>query len=173
MEKAALQAALNTLDAWLIIFGLLVAIGAVGGSVAGYLHWRRSGELQTILEAENLSQKKDIAQANARALEAQLALEHFKAPRTLTLEEQHRITPKMMPFKGLRVVLGAVPPSEKNTTFLSQILHILKDAEVDAFINLPGVEASVSPTGASNRGQMLTEGFPGGVSIFFVTGNER
>jgi hypothetical protein len=173
MGKAALQASLNTLDVWLIIFGILVAIGAVGGSVAGYLHWRRSSQLQTILEAENLAQQKDIAQANARALEAQLALEQFKAPRNLTLEQQQRITSQMVPFKGLRAVLGAVPPSEKNTTFLSQVLHVLKDAEVDAFINLSGVEASVSPTGASNRGQMLTEGFPSGVSIFFVTGNER
>lgn len=70
MGKAALQASLNKLDVWLIAFGVLVAIGAVGGSVAGYLHWRRSGQLQTVLETENFAQQNDIAQANARALEA-------------------------------------------------------------------------------------------------------
>lgn len=70
MGKAALQASLNTLDVWLIVFGLLVAIGAVGGSVTGFLHWRRSGELQTVLEAENLAQQKEIAAANATAAEA-------------------------------------------------------------------------------------------------------
>ena len=54
MGKAALQAWLNALDVWLIIFGVLVAIGAVGGSVAGFLHWRRSGQLQAILEGLKL-----------------------------------------------------------------------------------------------------------------------
>jgi hypothetical protein len=173
MEKTALQASLNTLDVWLIVFGLFVAIGAVGGSIAGYLHWRRSGQLQTLLEAENLAQQNAIAQADARALEAQVALEQLKAPRSLSLKEQQHITEEMAPFKGLRAVLGAVPPSERNTTFLSQILHVLKDAEVDAFINLPGVEASVSPTGFSNRGRLLTEGFPSGVTMYYVTGNDR
>jgi hypothetical protein len=67
MGKAALQASLNTLDVWLIIFGLLVAIGAVGGSVAGFLHWRRSGELQTILAGCGKTRRLEkIAQKSAR-----------------------------------------------------------------------------------------------------------
>lgn len=95
------------------------------------------------------------------------------APRELTQEQQERIAGKMTSFKGLRAVLGAVPPSAKNTDLLNEILCALKAAEVDAFINLAGVEASVSPTGQSNRGTMLTEGFPSGVTMQFVTGNER
>jgi hypothetical protein len=95
------------------------------------------------------------------------------APRHLTPEQQKRIASKMSAFKGLRAVLGAVPPSAKNTNLLEQILHALKAADVDAFINLNGVEASVSPTGQSNRGTMLTEGFPSGVTMLFVTGNDR
>jgi len=173
MGKTELQASLNAMDIWVVIFGILIAIGSVGVSVVGFVHWRRSNQLQVILEAENLAQKNDISQANARALEAQLALEKFKAPRSLTREQIAEIARRMSPFKGLRAVLGAVPPSGKNTAFLNLILAALKSAEVDAFINLNGVEASVSPTGASNRGQMLTEGFPNGVSIFFVTGNDR
>ena len=173
MGKAELQTSLNNLDIWLIFFGILVAIGVVGESVMGFLHWRRAGELQTILEGENLAQQNDISQANARALEAQLALEKFKAPRYLSSEQIARISAKMSPFKVLRAVLGAVPPSEKNTMLLSLIFAALKSVDVDAFINLQGVEASVSPTGAGNRGQLLTHGFPNGVSIFFVTGNEK
>jgi hypothetical protein len=95
------------------------------------------------------------------------------APRRLTPEQQKRIAMTMSPFKGLRAVLGAVPPSAKNTDLLNQILCALKTADVDAFINLTGVEASVSPTGQSNRGTMLTEGFPNGVTMQFVTGNDR
>jgi hypothetical protein len=61
MDKSALEASLNSLDIWLIVFGILVAIGAVGGSVAGFLHWRRSGELQIIQTSENLALQRDIA----------------------------------------------------------------------------------------------------------------
>jgi hypothetical protein len=96
-----------------------------------------------------------------------------QSPRALSIEQQQRIIASMSPFKGLRAVLGAVPPSAANTKFLEEILHVLKAADVDAFINLNGVEASVSPTGASNRGRMLTEGFPSGVVIYYVTGNKR
>ena len=95
------------------------------------------------------------------------------APRYLTPEQQARITDNLLMFEGLRAVLGAVPPSKKNTTLLHQISTALLAAKVDAFINLTGVEASISPTGQSNRGVMLTEGFPAGVTAFFVTGNER
>jgi hypothetical protein len=95
------------------------------------------------------------------------------APRELNPRQQGLISGKMTSFKGLRAVLGAVPPSAKNTDLLNQIFCALKMADVDAFINLAGVEASVSPTGQSNRGTMLTEGFPNGVTMQFVTGNER
>src|SRR5262249_16191427 len=44
---------------------------------------------------------------------------------------------------------------------------------VEAFINLVGVEASISPTGSSNRGSMLVQGFPKGVTLHFVAGNNR
>jgi uncharacterized membrane protein len=94
-------------------------------------------------------------------------------PRHLASEQQQRIASKMAAFKGLRAVLGAVPPSAKNTNLLDQIFCALKISDVDAFINLSGVEASVSPTGKSNIGIMLTKGFPDGVTMHYVTGNER
>lgn len=40
------------------------------------------------------------AEANARALEAQLALEKYKTPRSLSSEQQARITAKMKAFAG-------------------------------------------------------------------------
>lgn len=95
------------------------------------------------------------------------------APRQLTDEQRRLITEKMRSFNGLRAVLGAVPPSERNVEFLNQILLALKEAEVDAFINLQGVEASISPTGASNRGTMPLHGFPSGITLHYVAGNSR
>lgn len=173
MEKAALESSLNQLDIWLIVFGIFVAVGVVGESVVGYMHWRRGNQLQAVQTSEILGLQKATADANARALEARLALEEFKAPRELSDEQQERITAHMSGFDGLRVVIGAVPPTVRNTTLAAQILNALTAAHVDAFINLTGVEAEVSPTGASHRGQMLTTGVPLGISVFFHTGNER
>src|SRR5882672_7707423 len=95
------------------------------------------------------------------------------APRKLTDKQCQFITEKMRAFKGLRAVLGAVPPSQRNVEFLNQILQSLKDAEVDAFVNLQGVEASISPIGASNRGTMPRYGFPSGITLHYVAGNSR
>jgi hypothetical protein len=76
MDKSALEASLNSLDIWLIVFGILAATGAVGGSVAGFLHWRRSGELQIIQTSENLALQRDIG---ILANEAATAKAHIAA----------------------------------------------------------------------------------------------
>jgi hypothetical protein len=65
--KAELESSLSTLDIWLIGFGVFVAIGVVGESVAGFLHWRRSGQLQALQTAENLAQQKDIERLSGEA----------------------------------------------------------------------------------------------------------
>jgi len=44
--------------------------------------------------------RKDTAEANARALEARVELEKFKAPRTLSTVQRARISKKMKPFVG-------------------------------------------------------------------------
>jgi hypothetical protein len=135
MGKAALQASLNTLDIWLIIFGLLVAVGAVGGSVAGFLHWRRSGQLQTVLEAENLAQQKEIANAKAtaaqaeqRAAKANLELARMKAPRTLTAEQQEHIISALRPFAGTRFDVGLVQGDAEAAEFMALLEAVLQRA---------------------------------------------
>ncbi len=53
-----------------------------------------------------------IAEAEARALEAKLALEKFKAPRTLSKEQQDRIVAKLKPFIGQQVSFSVYPDPE-------------------------------------------------------------
>jgi hypothetical protein len=56
----------------------------------------RIAELST--QAEQL--RKDTAEANAQALEAQVALEKFKAPRAISVEQRNRIVEQMKQFAG-------------------------------------------------------------------------
>ena len=55
----------------------------------------------TRLSAEGESAKAQIADAQARALEAKLALEKFKSPRTLSADDKLRLTDIMKPFAGV------------------------------------------------------------------------
>jgi chromosome segregation ATPase len=59
---------------------------------------QRIAELST--QAEQL--RKDTADANARALEAQLALEKFKQPRSLSERQIETIASKLKQFAGTR-----------------------------------------------------------------------
>jgi hypothetical protein len=87
MGKAELERALSTLDVWLIIFGIFVAIGVVGESIVGYLHWRKSGQLSTLQTSENLTLQQSIAEARARAAEANQRSEEEKTARIKLAEE--------------------------------------------------------------------------------------
>jgi hypothetical protein len=174
LGKADLQASLNSLDIWLIIFGLFVAVGAVGGSVTGFLHWRRSGQLQTLLEAENLAQQREIATVNAtaaqaeqRAAEATLQIARMRAPRFLNSDQQARVIDKMRPFAGQRVSVGAVPATFEAAAFGEQILHILKDANINGDLNQGAAQVQVGLAHGvvaryftfSEKGKQLAETF--------------
>jgi uncharacterized membrane protein len=100
MDKASLESTLRTLDIWLIVFGVFVAIGVAGESVVGFLHWRRGGQLQAIQASEILELTNSVANANERALEAQLALETFKAPRSLNDAQLAKIAAPLHQFVG-------------------------------------------------------------------------
>jgi len=62
----------------------------------------RIANLSTLSEAL----RKDTAEANARAAEAQLELAKFKEPRQLTSEQQARISGKLIGFAGQQYLLS-------------------------------------------------------------------
>jgi hypothetical protein len=128
MEKIELQASLNRLDIWLIVFGLIVAIGTVGGSIAGYLRWSKNNQLQTIIEAENLETQKVIASANANAAQANLELARMKAPRTLSEEQRERVISVLKPFAETQFDIGLVQGDPEATEFMTVIEVVLQKA---------------------------------------------
>jgi len=76
-------------------------------------------------QAEQL--RKDTAEANARAVEAQLALERFKAPRTLSTEQQSAIAEKLKPWANMPVSFG-VSDGAETVSLLAQIRKVVVDA---------------------------------------------
>ncbi|MGA9897638.1 MAG: hypothetical protein WBQ09_06010 [Terriglobales bacterium] len=70
MNKAQLDAALSTLDTFIQIFAVLVAIGIVGEVGFGVRHWVLSRRLSVIQRAEDLNQEEAIAALNKEAGDA-------------------------------------------------------------------------------------------------------
>jgi outer membrane murein-binding lipoprotein Lpp len=84
---------------WILIGALIVGVVATYGIVvsanvkesAANSKIAELNKETTKLSADAEASRAAIADANARAVEAQLALEKFKSPRSMTLEQQTRI----------------------------------------------------------------------------------
>jgi hypothetical protein len=101
MNKAELEAAISTLDTFIQIFAVLVAIGILGEVGLGVRHWILSRRLAVIQHAEDLNQEGAIAamnkEAEAARRDAGLAMERAgkaeenlgQARKDAALAEQH------------------------------------------------------------------------------------
>ena len=147
--KEALEASLRRYDIWLIVFGALVVIGVAGESVFGFLHWRRSGDLSTLQNAENLKLQEraanaerdaaaaksgvarlelEAAEAKQRAAEASLELAKFKAPRKLSTEQEKRILAKLAQYPAQQFAPFSFTDREAGD-LLDQIANVLLSAK--------------------------------------------
>jgi transposase len=70
MTKAALETSIATLDTWIQVFAVLVAIGIVGEVGFGVRHWVLNRRLVAIQHAEDLNQEQAIARFNKEAGDA-------------------------------------------------------------------------------------------------------
>ena len=77
-------------------------------------------------QAEGL--KKDAAEANARATEAQLALEKLKTPRTLSEDQLSKLVEKLKKFSGTKFDAAVIPGDPEAIIFLSHITAMLEKA---------------------------------------------
>lgn len=77
------------------------------------------------LERQAAQLRYETALANARAIEAQAQLARFKAPRTLSKEQQMRIAEAMKQFAGQKYCLGVVPGDEP-----ANLLRLIDEALV-------------------------------------------
>ena len=123
----------------------------------------RIANLSTLSEAL----RKDTAEANARAAEAQLELAKFKEPRQLTSEQQARISGKLIGFAGQQYLLSVATDQDalRLVRILENVLTAskwvilphpsgVKLADIDAGISgasEEGVRIQVAPSRASDN----------------------
>jgi hypothetical protein len=119
----------------LFIGALLVTVGTWGTIKTAGIKERFSDERIAANEAETKRSiaesdiaKRGAAEANARAAEAKLELEKFKAPRQLDMGQQARILGKTRPFAGTRFDLSAIPGDPEALNFAVQIAVVLEAA---------------------------------------------
>ncbi len=115
-----------------LIGGVLATFIIVRTTSVKEHHWEvdrgASKERVIQLETQQEASKALIAEANARALEARVALEKFKAHRSLTPEQQGRIAGKLKPFAGQEYALSVATGSESED-LMCLIDEILTAAE--------------------------------------------
>ena len=107
------------LDAWNNIMVASLAFGALAAVIVGvstYVVIRlQKAEAQTAaaeFDRYKLATEKSISEANARAAEAQLALEQFKAPRSIPASDVPRLITLLSEFSGTNAaiyILGEGP----------------------------------------------------------------
>ena len=136
MGKTELESWLNTIDIWLIVFGVLVAIGVVGESIFGFLHWRRSGELHAIQTTENLSLERDIENLRASNLELQKQVRG----REISGEQRRKVIAALTGNVSVDMVVSVVPDPEARMYAVS-IVSLLMEV---------GMKGRISPLPADS-----------------------
>ena len=95
-------------------------------------YWERarqdSDERIASLTAQGDQLRKDTADANARALEAQVALEKFKQPRLLSEQQMSAIAEKLKRFVGTKFDAAVIPGDPEAMIRLSHITATLEKA---------------------------------------------
>jgi hypothetical protein len=179
MFDVSLATATFWYDAFNVILFLgafAVAVGTYGSVRMGAIKERfadeRISENETATSkaiAESDAAKRGAAEANARALEAQLALEKFKAPRLLLPEQQKEVAQKMRLWTTLKggekqsAAVFAVDSSFESAALADQIAVALGPSGAGFSINrhpvMYGKAYNVSGVG------MLTSSNPRGIEV--------
>jgi hypothetical protein len=130
-----------------LVGGVLATFGIVQTTNVKEHHWdvarEKSAERIKELESESLRAKADFetakadiasanavsAQANERAAEAQLALERFKAPRSIPTNERPQMIANLRGFGGTKVAVYVIGDSPEPTSLGASINALLNDAQ--------------------------------------------
>lgn len=152
MGKAELESAISSLETWIQLFGILVAIGIVGEVGVGVRHWILNRRLQAVLRSEDVERETEIARLNKEAGDARKAagdaveraaeankrtederlarvkIEERLAPRSLSQHQQAEMIAKLGPLAGRTIDLFKYPNDAESTGIAEQIDQVLMAA---------------------------------------------
>jgi hypothetical protein len=115
-----------------LVVGVAATVLIVWMSGVKEAYWEKdrteSAERVASLTAQGDQLRKDTAEANERAVQAALALEKFKAPRTIVPEQGARIIAAVKGFAGTSFDMAVIQGDPEATYFLRQLANILGTA---------------------------------------------
>jgi hypothetical protein len=153
-------------DFWLIVSVIVAALvaTAVGVTTAGSIiaHKREAAATQEAFDEYKLETGKEIAEAEVRAAEAQLALEQFKAPRVLTSEQSQKLSGALKEYGPKRIDVFVYPGVTYDTFGYGNQIYIafLNAGWKAKFFSVIGGAVDV-PQGVGISGAAGIEGEPG------------
>jgi hypothetical protein len=162
----------NAANIVLIIGAILVTIGTIAVFWSAGIRDRYSDERISSNEAETARAKESAAVANQKAVEAELKLEEFKAPRHLTAEQISSMGQVLVSFAGIHFDVGIIPGDPEAENFLPQIEAILTAAhwvEVDwkaESVTLVNKRAGMPIAGIVNMTGIIVQMHPQNVKKF-------
>jgi hypothetical protein len=142
---------------WILIGALVIGVVATYGIVvSGNVKESAANKEIARLSSEAEASRAAIADANARALEAQLALEKFKAPRSITPLAEKKAIDELTNLTGNSADIFILAEGPEPATLGKAILTILSAAQwkVDSWVWSGAGAATgvlVSPKLGSNR----------------------
>jgi hypothetical protein len=151
----------NAMVMFLIIAGLFALVAGVATWAVVHLQRIEIAKSGEELERYKLDTRKEISEANARAAEARLALEKFKAPRILMAPQADKIVEAVKQFADIRFDVALVPGDPEATSLAGQLAPTLERATwVWVEFNHPsGPFMTVSQfPGKPNMGQTVRNG---------------
>jgi hypothetical protein len=139
-------------NAALGVGALCVLLGTLGAIWSGGIRERYSDERIARNEARTAAANARAAEAELKVAEATLELTKFRAPRTLTVEQQAAITEKIRAFAGLRFDATVVRSDPETYQLLDMIEPALAAARWTQ-INWDNSDAVLQRRGKPNVGE--------------------
>lgn len=162
MDKSSLEALIKWLEIWSAVFGVVVVLGVAGESFFGIRLLWNSWKLQRLQMAESEVLRSDVAQANARAAEAnrkaeeekvaRLKIEAQLAPRQLSSHQEDVIVRFMRQYKdapletATMIDVCAYGPDPEAMKLANQIVGALAKSGCKVTRDQPG-ESGRAPLG--------------------------
>jgi len=130
---AALESWGRSIDTWVLICAVFVALFLAAEAALGVTHWINEKHLRPLRESQaNFREKELLAlgkaadEAKERAAKAELALKNFKEPRDLPEPKQRLIARELRHFSGTIFDTGAAEADPEYLSLLAQLINTLK-----------------------------------------------